>query len=213
MFRNEEIVISADIISISQDFITFKTVEPFEGLKDYICRWNENYKPRSWKAATRELEEKRAGLNFSFDDFKPAISLSLSSYSGLINNQIFHNGTDSIIITDELLKELLTYLKVLFTKVFAYIENREQIFKIFEKIEYRQHKEIIIDTINQRTGSLSDEYWIICELINYKTIDEAILEEMLLEVKNICNYKIDRDLFFKLINEDKLIKKIFFPNN
>jgi len=210
MFRNEEIVISADIISISQDFITFKTVEPFEGLKDYICRWNENYKPQSWKAAARELEEKRAGLNFSFDEFKPAISLSLSSSNGLINNQIFHNGTDSVIITDELLKELLTYLKVLFIKVFAYIENRKKIFKIFEEVKYNELKEIVINKINHLIKSSSNQYLTIEELIFNKTIDEAVLNEMLQKVENICKYRIDKDLFFKLINEDKFIKKIFF---
>jgi len=208
MFRNKEIVISADIISISKDFITFRTVEPFEGLKDYICRWSEQYKPETWKAAAKELEAKRAGLNFTFNESESIVSLSLNSSSGLINNKTFHYGIESVVITDELLKELLTYLKVLFTKVFAYTEKREQILKLFEKIEYNQLQEIVIDALNHRTEFLTDEYWIISELINNKTIDEALLEDMLQKVENICKYRINQDLLFNLINDDKKITKM-----
>jgi len=208
MFRNKEIVISADIISISHDFITFKTVEPLYNLKDYICRWSEQYKPETWKAAAKELEAKRAGLNFTFNESESIVSLSLNRSSGLINNEIFHYGIESVVITDELLKELLTYLKVLFTKVFAYTENREQILKIFERIEYNQLQEVVIDALNHRTEFLSDEYWIISELVSNKTINEAVLEEMLQKVENICKYRINQDLLFTLINDDEKIIKM-----
>ena len=226
IFRGEQIEISAEVIKVTEGFLTFKTVRPVERITSCIYIWNERYEAASGKLTYKKFKTDLNKSDFTFVEPSPVINIS----SGLNDNKIFSHGIDSISISDKFLNTLFFEFRMMFLKIFAFIKNRERILTLYEESGYELLEEIDLEGKNhlreliskydsnaeESSRSFTDFRESAESFTNHyikdsgfiKSNDEEILEDMFNKVASICGYRITKELFFKLIDADGVIKNI-----